>query len=173
MAPAPMEQPSRFAQLRTRLWRSWKTRSLVVGAASTAVDLIVGLSALWILGEGENHSRYAAMAGTVVGCTFNFLANRYFAFRENNPKLASPAIRFIIVTTVQSLVHGQVVSFLRDGMGVPFVPSKMIGDVIVFTFAQLLVLRYIVFPKKKGPPEEPLPAPESDALPPTPRTGEG
>ena len=46
MAAAPMEQPTRFAQLRTRLWRSWKTRSLAVGAASTAVDLIVGLDDL-------------------------------------------------------------------------------------------------------------------------------
>lgn len=144
-----MSEPSPAPRsLLRRLWSSWATRSLAVGAVATVVDVALGTTLL-ALGAP---TRGAAMTGSIVGAAFTFLANRYFAFRDHAPALAAPAVRFVAVTLLSSALHGQVVVMLRDQAGVPFVVSKLIGDVLIFTFGQLLVLRYIVFPKKKVTP---------------------
>lgn len=128
-----------------KAWNSWALRSLAIGGVATLLDIALGTTLLSL----GLPTRAAAMIGVVLGATFTFFANRHFAFREHNPKLASPAIRFIIVTGLSSVVHGQLVVWLRDRYGVPFVISKMAADIVVFTFGQLLLLRYVVFPKKK------------------------
>ena len=139
--------------------QSWATKSLIVGALATGIDLLVGGTLLLQL---EAHpeffatgvaffgsaTRVAAIAGTLVGTTFNFFANRYFSFAEDKPQLVSPALRFILVTLVSILAHAQVVVMLREGWAVPYVLSKMLADICVFTLAQPFVLRYIVFPKR-------------------------
>jgi putative flippase GtrA len=161
-----MATNGRLKGLLLKLWKSWATRSLAVGAVATALDLAVGGTLLWqleahpvffehVLGFFGTPTRVSAMVGTLLGSTFTFFANRFFAFREHHPGVAYPALRFILVTVASSVVHGQLVVILRDRWGVPYVPSKMIADVCVFTFAQLFVLRYIVFPKPKGPTASP------------------
>lgn len=142
---APVPQRGRIASLLVWAWEHWATRSLAVGAIATGIDICFGTSLLLV----GMPTRGAAMSGVVLGAAFTFLANRYFAFREHNPKLASPAFRFVVVTGLASIVHGQVVVWLRDGLGVPFVISKMLADIAIFTFGQLLLFRYIVFPKRK------------------------
>jgi len=149
---APVEKGPVVSKLKWA-WEHWATRSLAVGGIATAIDICFGTSLLLV----GMPTRWAAMSGVVLGGTFTFLANRYFAFRERNPKLAKPALRFVVVTGLASIVHGQVVVWLRDVLGVPFVVSKMAADLVVFTFGQLLLFRYIVFPKQK---EEAEPAPE-------------
>ncbi len=129
-----------------RLWKSWATRSLAIGAGATVIDIGVGLLCVTGLGLA---TRIGAMLGVAVGATFCFFMNRYFAFREHNPQLASPAAKFIVATAASMVIHGQFVVMLRDHFGVPFVVSKMIADVGVFSLGQLLVLRYLVFPKAK------------------------
>jgi putative flippase GtrA len=124
----------------------WATRSLAIGAGATVIDVTIGTL---LVSVAHLATRPSAMLALGVGTTLNFLAHRYFAFREHNPKLASPAMRWLIMTVVQTLVHGQLVVMLRDWWGVPFVPAKMAADVVVFTAAQLLLVRYVVFPKKK------------------------
>ena len=131
-----------------RVIDSWATRSLAVGAVATVFDIAVGSLLLFQLGAS---TRVAAMVGVVVGATFTFFANRYFAFKEHNPKLTGPAVRFVAVTLVSTLVHGQFVVWLRETVGVPFVAAKMVADVAVFSIGQLLLLRYLVFPKTKVP----------------------
>ncbi len=150
----------RFMLLR-KVIRSWATKSLIVGAAATAIDLVVGVGLLVfleahadfsppLLGFFGTPTRLAAMMGTVVGSTFNFFANRYFSFAEPNPQLAAPALRFALVTLLSILAHAQVVVFLRDGWAVPYVLAKIIADLCVFTAAQPFVLRYVVFPRRKA-----------------------
>ncbi len=146
--PQPPQAHPRVPAWLLRVWNSWATRSLAVGAGATALDLVIGTSLLTFF---HMSTRPSAMVGSIVGSTFTYFANRYFAFRDHNPKLASSAVKFIIVTAVSSLIHGQVVVWLRDHFGVPYVPAKMIADVAVFTFGQLLLLRYVVFPKAKVP----------------------
>jgi putative flippase GtrA len=209
-----------------RLWGSWATRSLAVGAVATAIDLAVGGSLLTFAGAS---TVIAARVGVAIGSTFTFAANRYFAFREHNPNVttrslvfistmsvvvtaasawtivfASPAgfvfsplsigwlfgvgvltvtlpaqihwlrhtdpdlkgqvTKFATSTIISMWAHGLLVQWLRDTMGVPFAFSKMAADVVVFTFVQLLLLRYLVFKKKPGhtePGAEDLPPAES------------
>lgn len=170
----PMASPAAktqwtFRAVALRVWRSWATRSLAIGGIATVVDVVVGLSAISI----GLSTRVGAMAGVAVGAAFTFFANRYFAFREHDPKLAKPALKFLLATCVAMLVHGQLVVVLcrafgveqadpggftmapppkGDGAHVLFVVAKMIADVAVFSVGQLLVLRYLVFPKRRVQP---------------------
>ena len=40
-------------------------------------------------------TRTGAMLGVAVGATFTFFANRSFAFKDHDPKLAAPALKFL------------------------------------------------------------------------------
>ena len=128
-----------------RLAGWWAARSLAIGAAATFVDVTIGTLLVWVV---HLPTRPSAMIALGVGTTLNFIAHRYFAFGEKNAKVADPAVRWIAMTLVQTLVHGQLVVMLRDWWGVPFVPAKMAADLVVFSAAQLLLVRYVVFPKK-------------------------
>lgn len=75
-----------------RLWESWATRSLVVGAMATGIDLAVGLS---LLALGVS-TLVAARVGVAIGGTFAFAANRYFAFKQHNPRLSLRSLAFIV-----------------------------------------------------------------------------
>lgn len=127
----------------------WAARSVLVGAAATVLDVVIGLISLQL---GAS-TRVSAMIGVTIGATFAFFANRFFAFKDTSAKVAAPAVRFIVMTVVQIVIHGQVVKWLRDDIGVPYVASKVLSDLAVFTASQLVLLRYLVFPKAKTPPE--------------------
>jgi putative flippase GtrA len=131
-----------------RLWHSWATRSLAVGAASTLVDLAVLLLMVHAFGWANAP---AAMVGVTVGSTFNFFANRHFAFRDHAPELAPQAARFVVATGLAMLVHAGVVHLLADRWALHVVLAKLVADVCVFTFGQLLVLRYFIFPRSSSP----------------------
>jgi putative flippase GtrA len=141
-----MADPLKMKALAKRLWRSWATRSLAIGAVATVLDILLGISCLSLFAMP---TRVSAMLGVVVGASFTFFANRYFAFKEKNPKLTKPAVTFIIATAVSMLIHGQFVVLMRDHAGIPFVLAKMIADIGVFSVGQLFLLRYLVFPKKQ------------------------
>ncbi len=149
-APAPAA-PSKLRQRLHTIWNSWATRSLAVGAVATVLDLAIGLS---MKNFFHVETRPAAMTGVIVGSTFTYFANRFFAFKEQNPQLASSMLKFIAVTVVSSLLHGQVVVWLTDTLNVPFAVSKVIADLAIFSVGQLLLLRYVVFPKAKVPPTD-------------------
>ncbi len=125
-----------------RLAGSWATRSVAVGAVAMVFDIAVGSLLLFRFGVS---TQVSAMVGVVVGLVFTFFANRYFAFREPNPEVAGPAVRFIAVSLVSTVLHGLLVGWLRDSLGVPFVVAKMIADFLIFTVGQLLLLRFVVF----------------------------
>ncbi len=131
-----------------RIFKSWVTLSLGAGAIATVFDLALGTTLLHF----GTPTRVAAMMGTTFGSTIAFFLNRYVAFREKKPDVARAALRFIGATFISIVIHGQLVVLLRDDVGVPFVPAKLIADVCVFSFIQLLVLRYFVFPKPKALP---------------------
>ena len=92
------------------------------------------------------------MSGMVVGSIVSFIANRYFAFPDSGLQLGKSAVRYFVQLGISIIIHGQVVTYLHDSKGFPYVPSKFAADVMVLTIPQLLILRYLVFPKRRGPP---------------------
>lgn len=140
-----------------KLIDSWATRSLMVGAASTTVDLSVGLTVITLF---PTQTRAAGLCGLLVGSTFSYFANKRFAFHDEG-KVRASAWRYVLMTVVLSLVHAQVLVLYRDRLGIPYAIAKMMADVSVFTFTNLVLLRYFVFAKKKDeaprPPEPPAP----------------
>jgi putative flippase GtrA len=127
--------------------RSWAVPSLMVGAVATLVDVGVLLAAIrWL------HASTAggAMLGVAVGSTVAFLGNRSFAFRSSATAWLPEALRFLAGTTAGMLVHAALVRTLADRVGVPVVLAKLVSDLCVFTFGQLLLLRFFVFPARRG-----------------------
>lgn len=129
-----------------RLWSSWATRSLAIGAVATGLDIGLGATLLTVF---DVSTRISAMTGVILGATFTFFANRHFAFQQQGAALVAPALKFLAITALSSLAHGQLVVLLRDRLGVPYVPAKVLADLAIFTFGQLLLLRYVVFGKTK------------------------
>jgi len=144
-APSTSPTAPRPGVLR-RIWESWATRSLAVGAVATAIDVAVLLAVVGLLAWPN---AAASAVGVTVGSTFTFFANRHFAFRDHTPQLAPQAIKFVISTGVALLLHAWLVWFLADQHGVHVVLAKLVADLLVFTGGQLLVLRYLVFPRAK------------------------
>ena len=130
----------------------WVSRSLMVGAAATALDILILLICVKLFAMANP---VGAMVGVVFGSTFTFFANRHFAFRDHKPQLAPQAMKFVLTTFAAMLVHAYLVHLLADRLGLNVVLSKMVADVAVFTVGQLFVLRYIVFPKLKTKDPQP------------------
>lgn len=87
------------------------------------------------------------MVGTLVGATWTYFANRAYAFTDGDQRLQRSALRFVLTTLALSAAHGQAVVLLRDRWGMPYVPAKIIADVVVLTFTQLVLYRFFVFPR--------------------------
>ena len=129
-----------------RSLRAWAVPSRRGGAVATAVDVVVLLAAMrWL----HASSAGGAMLGVAVGSTIAFLGNRTFAFRSSARAWLPEALRFLAGTTVGMLLHAALVRSLADRVGVPVVLAKLISDVCVFTFGQLLLLRFFVFPARR------------------------
>ena len=126
----------------------WAAKSLLIGALAGGLDVAIGSFCAVVL---DLPTRVCTTAGLIVGVTINFLAQRKFAFQDRDTRLAQSTVRWLIVTALQILLHGQLVTIFRDRLGVPYVPAKMLGDVLVFTVLQLLLLRYVIFPERKEP----------------------
>ncbi|HZX41611.1 MAG TPA: GtrA family protein [Myxococcaceae bacterium] len=148
--------------------RSWAVPSLLVGAVATLVDVSVLLATMrWV----HASSAEGAMLGVAVGSTVAFVGNRRFAFRSAASAWLPEALRFLAGTTAGMLVHAALVRTLADGVGVPVVLAKLVSDVCIFTFGQLLLLRYFVFPARRKleafgharPPHRDVPEPSLDA----------
>jgi len=119
----------------------------MVGAVATLVDVGVLLGAIrWL----HASTAAGAMLGVAVGSTVAFVGNRRFAFRSSATAWVTEALRFVAGTTVGMLVHAALVRTLADRAGLPVVLAKLVSDVCVFTVGQLLLLRFFVFPARRG-----------------------
>jgi putative flippase GtrA len=152
----PESGKSTIVEIFQRLRQSWATRSLAVGPVATVVDLIVLLACVKVF---QSSTRVGAMLGVLAGSVVTFFGNRHFAFRDHDPTLAPQALKFVGTTLLAMVVHGQLVVMLRDYWNVPIVISKILADLLVFSIGQLLMLRYIVFRRKRheSGPVDPTP----------------
>lgn len=138
-----------------RLWESWATRSLAMGAVATALDILVLLLCVKAL---LLPNPVGAMIGVVAGSIWTFFANRYIAFRDHDPNLAPQAAKFALATFGSMWVHAGAVWLLADRLGLNVVLAKLLADIAIFSVGQLVLLRYVVFPRRK--PEALVPVPE-------------
>jgi len=139
---------ARAARLVRRAWGSWATRSLAMGAIATALDVLALLLAVKLL---RWPNPVGAMAGVVVGGTFAFVANRTVAFTDARGTLREQLARFVLSTGAAMAVHAALVHALADRLGLPVIAAKLVADVAVFSVGQMLVLRYVVFPRRPPP----------------------
>ncbi|MBK7864551.1 MAG: GtrA family protein [Archangiaceae bacterium] len=125
----------------------WASKSVLIGALASGIDLAIGT----FFAVGMHFpTRVCTAIGLCFGATINFLAQRRYAFPDRDTRLGHSTLRWLLVTAAQILVHGQLVTLLRDQLHVPYVPAKMAGDVLVFTVLQLVLLRYVIFPARRA-----------------------
>ena len=131
-----------------RLAGSWIVRSLAVGAVSSGVDyaLVYGTSTFLAF-----PAAFAALCGLGVGTVTNFLLNRRFAFKDSGAGWAGAAVRYFGALGCLMLVHATAVGLLTERAGLHILLAKLVADVTLLSGGQLLVLRYIVFPRNKTP----------------------
>ncbi|MBX7115967.1 MAG: GtrA family protein [Myxococcaceae bacterium] len=160
MAEAATIPPSRLS----RFFQSWATRSLIIGAVGAGVDIAV--TNVLVL-HFHFSWRMGAMTGLAIGGAVNFILNRFLAFHEHTTDFVSPMVRFAALTAVQSVIHGQVVVMIRSAItdvtwpsevfhwqgamleGAKLTFAKVVADILVFSLLHLVMLRYVIFPKKK------------------------
>ncbi|HZH15424.1 MAG TPA: GtrA family protein [Archangium sp.] len=144
-----------FSRFRRHVWRSWATRSLAVGGVATALDILTLLACVKL---ARLPTPVGAGLGVMVGAVWAFWANRRFAFKDSQGALGPQVLRYGLATGGAMLVHAALVGWLADRVGVPVVLAKLAADVAIFTVGQLLLLRYVVFPRS-APPAPPAAPP--------------
>ncbi|MCA3010793.1 MAG: GtrA family protein [Myxococcaceae bacterium] len=131
-----------MSPLLRRLSGSWVARGLGAGAATAVVDHSVGLA----LAMAGLPTRAAATGGKVAGALFSYVAHRRFTFRDHRQPLTASGARYALVAVAVTAAHGQVVVWLRDGVGLPYLVAAVLTDGLVVTPSWLVALRFFVFP---------------------------
>ncbi|MFL5318691.1 MAG: GtrA family protein [Myxococcaceae bacterium] len=129
--------------------QSWTVRSLMIGAVGSVVDLSVLLLTVKVLGFV---APLGAACGVALGAATNFTLNRRYSFKQDHLPFAGPAIRFAIGTAILTFIHAMVVSQLSNRFHAPLLVAKYSADVMVLLGGNLMLLRYVVFPKNAGTP---------------------
>jgi putative flippase GtrA len=89
----------------------------------------------------------AAMSGVAVGATLSFVLNKYFAFRDHDAKVAPQLARYALATGAAMFVHAGFIFLLTSKLGIYYVVSKFIADIVVFSGGHMLLMRFLVFPR--------------------------
>ena len=126
--------------------RSWISVSLIGNLVGTIFDLSVVIALVQV---AHFNPVAAAPCGVFVGATVNFFINKTFAFKDSHGHTGLQLARFLGGTAVAAAVHAGLVYILTNKLGVFYVISKLIADVLVFTVGNLFLLRFIVFPKNR------------------------
>jgi len=129
-----------------RLMRSWMTVSLIGGLVGTVFDL--GLVIALVQAAHFNPAA-AAPLGVALGATANFFFNKILAFKDSHGHTGTQYLRFIGGTALAAGVHAGLVHLLTNKLGLFYVFSKLIADMLVFTAGNLVLLRFVVFPKNR------------------------
>ncbi len=124
--------------------RSWVSISLAASFIATFFDLAVVIALVQL-----RHFNAAAAAplGVVVGATVNFAINKIWSFKDSIGRLHHQYLRFLGGTAIAAAAHAAFVHVFTNLLGVNYVISKIIADLLVFTVGNLVILRLVVFPK--------------------------
>jgi putative flippase GtrA len=126
--------------------RSWISVSLIGSMIGTVFDLAVVIT---LVQAAHFNAAAAAPCGVFVGATANFFVNKIFAFKDSHGHTGAQLARFLGGTALAAAVHAGLVYLLTNKLGIFYVFSKLIADVMVFTVGNLFLLRFVVFPKNR------------------------
>ena len=126
--------------------RSWISVSLIGNLVGTVFDLAVVIT---LVQAAHFNAAVAAPCGVFVGATANFFVNKIFAFKDSHGHTGAQFARFLGGTAIAAAVHAGLVHILTNKLGLFYVFSKLIADVLVFTVGNLFLLRFFVFPKNR------------------------
>jgi len=125
----------------------WAVRSLGAGAFSSTVDLMV----LVLLVERAHVTPVlATVLAVAAGAAVNFLLNKYVAFRDRDPEVVRQAARFAAGVGASLVLHAALVYTLTQRFGLHYLFAKLLADGLIFTFGNLALNRYIVFPENSA-----------------------
>src|ERR1700722_9710773 len=130
-----------------RLREYWAVRSLGAGAISSTVDLML----LVLLVERAHVTPvFATVLAVAAGAAVNFLLNKYVAFRDRDPEVVRQAARFAAGVGASLVLHAALVYTLTQRFGLHYLFAKLLADGLIFTFGNLALNRYIVFPESSA-----------------------
>jgi putative flippase GtrA len=132
-----------------KLLRSWISVSLIGSMVGTVFDLAIVITLVQV---AHFNPAAAAPLGVTVGATVNFFVNKIFSFKDSHGQTWAQLARFLGGTALAAAVHAGLVYLLTNKLGVFYVFSKLIADVLVFTVGNLFLLRFVVFPKNRRRP---------------------
>ncbi len=141
-----------WAELKThpiKALKSWISVSLIGSLVGTVFDLAVVIT---LVQAAHFNAAAAAPCGVLVGATANFFVNKIFSFKDSHGHTGIQLARFLGGTALAAGVHAGLVHILTNKLGVFYVFSKLIADVLVFTVGNLFLLRFVVFPKNRHRP---------------------
>jgi GtrA-like protein len=72
------------------------------------------------------------------------------AFRDRDPEVVRQAARFAAGVGVSLLLHAALVYTLTQRFGLHYLFAKLLADGLIFTFGNLALNRYIVFPERSA-----------------------
>lgn len=118
-------------------------KSVAINSLGSGLDYLIVLSLVTGLGVA---TPIGTISGVMAGASFNFYMNRRLAFTTAcSEAVSGQVIRFITSTLVLAVLHAIIIWTLRDRLGFPLVPVKMVADFSLFATTQPFLFKYYVF----------------------------
>jgi putative flippase GtrA len=124
--------------------KAWAFKSVAINATGSLLDLCVLMIFARVI---KAPLPVAAFLGAATGASFNFFVNRRLAFSDSQLAFGSQALRYAACTLGLLLLHAAFVTFLHQNFAVPLPVAKFTSDFCVMAGAQLVLLRFVVFPR--------------------------
>jgi len=124
----------------------WAARSLAASGVASLGDYSVLLVCAKLL---RLPSTVSAFLGLCIGISSSFLLNRRFAFRQSSATFGGALVRYLVAIGCLIPLHAVTVGLLTDRVQIPIVLAKLLADATLLAGGQLLLLRYVVFPRNK------------------------
>ncbi len=105
------------------------SRSLVVGAVATAVDLAVLTTLVQVFGVS---AQWANVPSLLAGLTVQFLGNRTFVFKANKGRLSRQLGAFVAAEAGALALNALGFAALVAWSPVPYPLARLLGEMVVY-----------------------------------------
>jgi putative flippase GtrA len=134
--------------------RGTLARSLLVGIAATLADLLV----LHLLVRvGGLAATLANVPSLLVGMTFQFFGNKYWAFADGSSRLLRQSVLFAVVEAGTFVLNAAAFHVLVAGFDVPYLAARPAGTLLVYLIFSYPLWARIFRPAAARPRERPVP----------------
>jgi len=128
--------------LRIEIYRQF-IKFCIIGAVNTIIDYSIYLLLNRVFGL---YFLYANIIAIIVAMTSSFIFNKYWTFRNNEKKIRSQSIKFIIVNIIYFFLNNFIVFALANYLAVYDILAKITAT-IVGLFWNFVANRYWTFRK--------------------------